>query len=70
MTHDQAVVTEHAPATEAVREYDIRGGGGLTLRAREWGLPDGPAIVFVHGWSQCDMCWEAQVRSPLAERGW
>ena len=68
MTHDLALDPADAMAIEPVRDYDIRGGGGITLRAHEWGRPDGPAILFVHGWSQCDMCWDAQVRSPLAER--
>ena len=48
------------------REYEVRGGDGVTLHAREWGNADGPAIVFVHGWSQCDLCWSAQVSGPLA----
>ena len=56
----------HATAVEPVREYDIRGGGGITLHAREWGNPDGPPILFVHGWSQCDLCWSAQVGGELA----
>src|ERR1700729_1611722 len=68
MTHNLALDSTGAMTIEPVRDYDIRGGGGVTLHAREWGRPDGPAILFVHGWSQCDMCWDAQVRSPLAER--
>jgi pimeloyl-ACP methyl ester carboxylesterase len=68
MTHDLALESADAIATRPVREYDIRGGGGITLRAHEWGRPDGPAILFVHGWSQSELCWDAQVRSPLAER--
>jgi pimeloyl-ACP methyl ester carboxylesterase len=68
MTHDLAVDPARESVIEPVREYDIRGGGGIRLHAREWGRADGPAILFVHGWSQCDMCWDAQVRSPLAER--
>ena len=68
MTQDLALDTAPAMVTEPIRDYDIRGGGGVTLRAHEWGRPDGPPIVFVHGWSQCEMCWDAQVRSPLAER--
>jgi len=40
----------------------------VRLHAREWGEPDGPAIVFVHGWSQCDLVWRAQVGSELAAR--
>ena len=27
----------------------MRGGGGLRLHVREWGRPDGPPIVFIHG---------------------
>ncbi len=54
-------------AASPVRTYDIRGGGGIRLRAHEWGNPDGPEILFIHGWSQCDLCWTAQVRGPLAE---
>jgi pimeloyl-ACP methyl ester carboxylesterase len=68
MTHDLTVEQAHAPAIEPIREYDIRGGGGIRPHAREWARPDGSAILFVHGWSQCDMCWDAQVRSPLAVR--
>lgn len=68
MTRDLAVDTAQAIAIEPLHEYAIRGGGGITLRAHDWGCPDGPAILFVHGWSQCEMCWEGQVRSPLAER--
>jgi non-heme chloroperoxidase len=56
------------PPTTPVREHTVTGGGGVRLHAREWGDPDGPAIVFVHGWSQCDLCWTAQVASPLAAR--
>jgi non-heme chloroperoxidase len=67
MTHDLAPLL-CPTASEPARDYDIQGGGGVTLRAHEWGRRDGPAILFVHGWSQCDMCWDAQVRSPLAER--
>jgi non-heme chloroperoxidase len=61
---------EAAPAVTAqpVRTHVVRGGGGVGLQVHEWGPANGPAIVFVHGWSQCDMCWDAQVKSPLAER--
>jgi pimeloyl-ACP methyl ester carboxylesterase len=33
---------------------------------RESGNPDGPAIIFVHGWSQCDRCWDQQLDGQLA----
>jgi pimeloyl-ACP methyl ester carboxylesterase len=57
-----------ASPTRPVQEHTVTGGGGVQLHAREWGDPDGPAVVFVHGWSQCDLVWQAQVDSPLAAR--
>jgi non-heme chloroperoxidase len=68
MTQDVTHEATRVPAVEPVGEYEIRGGRGVALRAHEWGNPNGPAILFIHGWSQCDMCWSAQVDSPLAER--
>jgi non-heme chloroperoxidase len=46
--------------------HEILGGGGLKLHAREWGNPRGPALLFIHGWSQSDLCWLNQVRGDLA----
>jgi non-heme chloroperoxidase len=66
MSPDLTLQREQAKPVKPVREYDIRGGGGLTLRAREWGNPQGPAILFIHGWSQCDLCWSGQVGGQLA----
>jgi pimeloyl-ACP methyl ester carboxylesterase len=68
MAQDVALDLAGAAIAEPVREYEVRGGDGLMLRAYEWGNPDGPEILFLHGWSQCAMCWTAQVASPLAER--
>lgn len=68
MAQDVTLEAGYVAGPEPVREYDITGGGGIRLRAHEWGNPSGPAILFLHGWSQCDMCWIAQVVSPLAER--
>src|ERR1700759_4749962 len=48
------------------REYSVTGGGGAALHVRERGDPDGAAIVFVHGWSQCDRCWDRQLEGRLA----
>ena len=48
------------------REYRVTGGGGVALHVRECGNPDGAAIVFVHGWSQCDRCWDRQLEGQLA----
>ena len=48
-------------------DHKVTGGGGLELHVREWGRKDGPEVLFIHGWSQCHMCWEKQVTSDLAK---
>ena len=47
--------------------HTVEGGGGLRLHVREWGDPDGPPIVFIHGWSQNHLCWVKQYESALAD---
>ena len=50
-----------------MRAHGIRGGGGLLLHVEEHGPASGPPIVFIHGFSQCRLCWNRQVHSALAE---
>jgi non-heme chloroperoxidase len=41
---------------------------GLTISAQDWGNPNGPEIVFIHGFSQSQMSWIKQVtNSDLAK---
>ena len=47
--------------------HDIAGGGGTRLHLREFGQPDGPELLFVHGWSQHHLCWMKQADSALAD---
>src|SRR2546423_1580267 len=54
-------------STEPAAEYELRGGGGLNLHVQEWGDPQGPALLLIHGWSQSQLCWRRQVESGLAE---
>jgi non-heme chloroperoxidase len=49
------------------RVRTVRGGGGLRLHVREWGNPDGPPILLIHGWSQNLLCWARQYESDLTE---
>ncbi|HEY7324019.1 MAG TPA: alpha/beta hydrolase [Streptosporangiaceae bacterium] len=49
-----------------MKAHTVRGGGGLRLHVREWGKPDGPPILFIHGWSQNHLCWARQYDSELA----
>jgi non-heme chloroperoxidase len=59
---------ETADRARPVATHEIRGGGGLRLHAREWGNPDGRELLFIHGLSQCDLCWTKQVNGELASR--
>jgi len=40
---------------------------GLTIAAQEWGNPNGPEILFIHGFSQSYLSWMRQVDSDLAK---
>ncbi len=40
--------TEQEP-TGWMKTHTVLGGGGLRLHVREWGRPDGPPILFIHG---------------------
>ena len=64
-----AAVTARVPEglTSSRKSYTVRGGGGLRLHVREWGKPDGPPILFIHGWSQNHLCWAKQYESSLAD---
>jgi non-heme chloroperoxidase len=64
MNRDDPMDLVPPPVPVATRE--IVGGGGLKLHAREWGNPKGPPLLFIHGWSQSDLCWLNQVRGGLA----
>jgi pimeloyl-ACP methyl ester carboxylesterase len=60
------VQREQAPPAR-MKVHTVEGGGGLRLHVREWGKPDGPPILFIHGWSQNHLCWARQYESALAD---
>jgi non-heme chloroperoxidase len=39
---------------------------GVRLAVYEWGNPSGPELLLVHGFAQCHLCFQPQVRSALA----
>ena len=53
--------------TSRSRRTTCAAADGLRLHVREWGDPEGPPIVFVHGWSQSQLCWSRQIAGPLAD---
>ena len=62
-----AVAQTSQTRTGRMKVHTVRGGGGLRLHVREWGRPDGPPILFIHGWSQNHLCWVKQYESALAD---
>ena len=44
----------------------VVGGGGTRLHVLEAGNPNGQPILFIHGFSQCGLCWGRQLNSDLA----
>ncbi len=68
MTTDLATVPEALRPVEPIAAHMVASTDGTRLHVREWGRRDAQPIVFVHGWSQCDLCWAHQVRGALAER--
>lgn len=45
----------------------VTGGGGVKLAVYEAGNPDGPAILFVHGFTASHLSWGPQFAGPLSK---
>jgi non-heme chloroperoxidase len=58
--------TEREAATD-ITMHTVIGGAGHALHVREWGRPDGPPVLLIHGWSGNHLCWRHQVESGLTE---
>lgn len=56
-----ALADEGVPYTP----HRITSSDGVTLSVQEWGNPEGPAILFIHGFSQTHLNWTKQVRDPV-----
>jgi non-heme chloroperoxidase len=48
--------------TDGVRS-DVHAPDGTRLAVYEWGKPTGPEVVLVHGFAQCHLCFEPQIRA-------
>jgi non-heme chloroperoxidase len=55
---------QHDPGQESF----VRTPDGLSLSVREWGTPDGPEIVLIHGQAQCYLSFARQTGSDLATK--
>jgi len=53
--------------THPSRHVWVETKDNVRLSVREWGRADGPAILFVHGWSHCQLAFLRQYQSALAD---
>jgi pimeloyl-ACP methyl ester carboxylesterase len=49
------------------KPISVKTPDGLTIAAQEWGNPQGPEILLIHGFAQSHMSWVRQVHSDLAK---
>jgi len=47
-----------------MRSFTVKAPDGLTLAAYECGNPDGPEILFIHGFNQAHLSWARQFDDP------
>jgi non-heme chloroperoxidase len=44
-----------------------RAPDGVSIAVQDWGNPEGPEILFIHGFSQASLSWARQTSSELAK---
>ncbi len=54
-------------AERAAKTFQVQTPDGVSIAAQEWGNPDGPEILFIHGFSQSHLSWSRQFSSELAK---
>ena len=60
----------HAIAQDGGKKFaphTVKTLDGLTTAVQEWGQPNGPEILFIHGFSQSHLSWIKQVDSELGQ---
>ena len=62
-----AAVTQGSAQNLKYKPISVKTPDGLTISAQEWGNPQGPEILLIHGFSQSHMSWMRQVNSDLAK---
>ena len=54
--------------SEPQRPILVTGGGGTKIAVYEYGVPTGPEILLVHGFSQSHLSWVKQYKSPTMQK--
>jgi pimeloyl-ACP methyl ester carboxylesterase len=47
-----------------MQAFDVTSPDGLKLLGYAAGNPDGPEILFIHGFNQCYLSWAKQTSDP------
>ena len=47
--------------------FKVQVPDGVMISAQEWGNPDGPEILFIHGFAQSHLSWSRQFDGELAK---
>ena len=62
-----AMATPGQAQEQKFKALSVKTPDDLTISAQDWGNPNGPEIIFVHGFSQSHLSWIKQVaNSELA----
>ena len=62
------VATPGLAQEQKFKAVSVKTPDGLTISAQDWGNPNGPEILFIHGFSQSHLSWIKQVtNSDLAK---
>lgn len=52
-------------SVKPVKEFWVKAPDGVNVSVQEWGNPDGPEIIFIHGFLQSHLSWWKQVTDPM-----
>ena len=63
----QSAVAQLPVSAAQSKPFKVQTPDGVVLAAQEWGNPDGPEIVFIHGFSQSHLSWSRQFGGELAK---
>src|ERR1700757_945181 len=58
-----SLATSGQAQEQKFKAISVKTPDGLTISAQEWGNPNGPEILFIHGFSQSHLSWIKQITS-------
>src|SRR5512135_3698386 len=55
-------------SVKPVKEFWVKAPDGVNISVQEWGNPDGPEIIFIHGFLQSHLTWWKQVTDTMVAK--